>query len=47
VIIVIDVTQKDSLIDAEFWIKEMKFYTNNNKKDVVCYLVANKIDRLG
>jgi len=44
VIMVYDVTRRDSFENLEQWLKEVKLYTPNNGEGVVKLLVGNKID---
>ena len=44
VIMVYDVTRRDSFENLDQWLKEVKLYTPNNGEGVVKLLVGNKID---
>jgi len=47
VIMVYDVTRKDSFEHLSEWLKEVKLYTPNNGEGVVKVLVGNKVDLPG
>merc|ERR1712071_149629 len=44
VVMVYDVTRRDSFENLEQWLKEIKLYSPNNGEGVVKLLVGNKID---
>ncbi|KAL7536234.1 hypothetical protein ACHAXR_007009 [Thalassiosira sp. AJA248-18] len=44
VVMVYDVTRRDSFDNLEHWLKEVKLYSPNNGEGVVKLLVGNKID---
>lgn len=44
VVMVYDVTRRDSFDNLEHWLKEIKLYSPNNGEGVVKLLVGNKID---
>jgi Ras-related protein Rab-18 len=44
VVMVYDVTRRDSFENLEQWLKEVKLYTPNNGEGVIKLLVGNKID---
>lgn len=44
VVMVYDVTRRDSFENLEQWLKEVKLYSPNNGESVVKLLVGNKID---
>jgi len=46
VIMVYDVTRRDSFDNLQHWLKEVKLYSPNNGEGVVKLLVGNKIDLL-